>query len=84
MSSLPSEKQSRALAYEPILKHLAVANNVGHVTIRQVSLELGCNLNNILFTLKDSTKWIECMAYSPDGDRLAVGSHDKTIYIYMT
>lgn len=34
MSSLPAEKQSRALAYEPIQKHLAVASNSGLVTIR--------------------------------------------------
>lgn len=61
-----------------------MATNTGIVTIREVTLELGCSLNNILFTLKVSKEWIECMAYSPDGDRLAVGSHDNNIYIYLT
>lgn len=34
MSSCPSDEQSRAIAYTPDLKHLAVANNDGQVTIR--------------------------------------------------
>mmetsp|Transcript_585 Transcript_585/g.625 ORF Transcript_585/g.625 Transcript_585/m.625 type:complete len:262 (+) Transcript_585:1524-2309(+) len=84
MSSLPADKQSRALAYEPWAKHLAVATNTGLVTIREVSLEVGCNMNNIIYTLKDAKEWIECMSYSPDGDKLAVGSHDNNIYIYLT
>jgi len=35
-----------------------------------------------LHLLKDSTEWIEVMAFSPDGKWLAVGSHDNNIYIY--
>lgn len=34
MSLEPPENQSRALAWNSKLKHLAVANNVGTVTIR--------------------------------------------------
>jgi len=60
-----------------------VANNIGNVTIREVNLEDKCNLDNIVFTLKDSKEWIECMSYNPDGDKLAVGSHDNNIYIYL-
>lgn len=84
MSSEPPEKQSRALAYEPTLNHLAVASNTGTVTIRQVSLEVNANLNNILHTLNHAREWIECMTYSPSGSKLAVGSHDNFIYVYNT
>mmetsp|Transcript_14203 Transcript_14203/g.10271 ORF Transcript_14203/g.10271 Transcript_14203/m.10271 type:complete len:86 (+) Transcript_14203:1692-1949(+) len=83
MSSMPAENQSRALAYDPWEQHLAVATNTGLVTIRKVELKMGCNLDNIVCTLKDAKEWIECMAYSPDGDKLAVGSHDNNIYIYL-
>jgi len=34
--------------------------------------------------LKDSQEWVEAMAYSPDGSKLAVGSHDNNIYVYDT
>jgi microtubule-associated protein-like 6 len=33
-------------------------------------------------TNKDSQEWIEAMEYSPDGSKLAVGSHDNKIYVY--
>ena len=32
--------------------------------------------------MKDSREWIEVLTYSPDGTKLAVGSHDNNIYIY--
>lgn len=32
----------------------------------------------------DSTEWIECAEFSPDGSMLAVGSHDTNIYVYNT
>lgn len=94
MSSQPSNCQSRACAWNPKLKHLAVASNVGEVTIREVNWDevdarKEGSLNNIIHTLfedksKDKKKkyeWIEAMAYSPDGNYLAVGSHDNFIYI---
>jgi WD40 repeat protein len=55
---------------------------VGTVTIREVVLTQGNDLNKILHTIKYSKEWIECMAYSPSGDKLAVGSHDNLIIIY--
>ena len=67
-----------------MLKHLAVATNTGLVTIREISLEVKGNLSRVLHMIKDAKEWIECMAYSPDGDRLAVGSHDNNIYVYLT
>jgi len=36
MSSAPAKEQSRCVAYDTELKHLAVANNEGLVTIRQL------------------------------------------------
>lgn len=36
MSNLPAHNQSRAVAYSPELKHLAVADNKGIVTIREI------------------------------------------------
>jgi microtubule-associated protein-like 1/2 len=37
-----------------------------------------------LAELKDSKEWIEVMAFSPDGQYLAVGSHDNMIRVYST
>jgi len=42
------------------------------------------NLDNVIATKNDSKEWIEDMEYSPDGAKLAVGSHDNNIYIYST
>ena len=68
MSMEPPENQSRALAWNSKLKHLAVANNVGIVTIRQVTFERGSDLNKITKTIKDAKEWIECMQYNPKND----------------
>lgn len=32
--------------------------------------------------LRDSKEWIQVLQPSPDGQKLAVGSHDNTIYVY--
>ena len=64
------------------MNHLAVATNTGVVTIRQVNMQQGGDLNQIIYTLNDSKEWIECMAYNPLCDKLAVGSHDNNIYVY--
>lgn len=58
--------------------HVAVGHNDGRVTIRGGIKEL----DNISKTLHDSDEWIEAMAYSPCGGKLAVGSHDNNIYVY--
>ena len=64
------------------MNHLAVADNTGNVTIRQVIFKRGADLNNIVKTLTEPKEWVECMSYNPYNTRLAVGSHDNWIYIY--
>lgn len=40
------------------------------------------DLTNTIATISDAKEWIECMAYSPDGNFLAVGAHDSCVYVY--
>lgn len=58
---------------------LAVASNYGIVSVRSAS-----DPNTVVHTLTDSKEWIEVMAFSPNGEYLAVGSHDNNIYVYST
>ena len=46
LSSEPPHKQSRALAYSAALHHLAVANNEGTISVRQVND--GGDLNQVV------------------------------------
>ena len=80
MSTFPDSQCSRALAYCPQNGHVAVAHNDGTVTIRAGVTDL----ENVVATKNDSREWIEDMEYSPDGAKLAVGSHDNKIYVYST
>jgi WD40 repeat protein len=66
-SKSPPSQQSRALAYNSKLRHLAVATNCGVVTIREIvfSKTLQQDLNTLLVILRDPQEWIECMAYNP-------------------
>lgn len=77
LSKHPASQQSRCVAVGP--HHLAVAGNDGTVTIRAHG-----NYDKNEHTLRDSTEWIEVMAFSPDASMLAVGSHDNTTVIYET
>jgi len=77
LSNYPPNQQARAVCYNPYNGHVAVSNNFGKVTIRSKE-----NLNRKIKTLKDCTEWSEMMKYSPDGQKLAVSSHDNNIYVY--
>ena len=89
MSSQPANCQSRCVAYCSKLNQLAVADNTGIVTIREIDWDAvdqglpGCldNIKKRLFTKTKNTEWIETMHYSPDGKTLAIGSHDNNIYL---
>lgn len=92
MSSQPAQCQSRCVAYDATLGHLAVANNKGAVTIRAVdwnAVDQGQpgaldNVQKTLFTKLKRAEWIETMVYSPDSKWLAIGSHDNNIYLLDT
>ena len=72
MSSQPAECQSRCVAYCVEKGHMAVSNNVGIVTIREVDWQLidegdSIGINSVKCTLFKKVKnaeWIECMSYS--------------------
>jgi len=77
LSNLPDSQCSRAVACSS--DWIAVAGNDGSVSVRAASdPQTECHL------LKDSSEWIEVMAFNPDSSLLAVGSHDNKIYLYNT
>lgn len=90
MSSQPPQNQSRSVAYNSATQQLAVANNKGIVTIREIDWNAVDNgtpgaLDVVSKTLCKKVKkaeWIETMVYSPCKKYLAIGSHDNTIYCY--
>ena len=70
---------------------MAVANNIGEVTVREIDWaavdkrEPG-SLDKVVAswnTDKKKGEWSEAMCYSPCNEYLAVGSHDNFIYIYL-
>jgi WD40 repeat protein len=78
LSTFADSKCSRALAYNSSNGHIAVGHNDGTLTIRAAPDQL----DNIVAQTNDAKEWIEDMEYSPDGSKLAVGSHDNKIYVY--
>ena len=75
LSKLPDSQCSRAVTCND--EWIAIAGNDGAVSIRSCSdPDTECHL------LQDSREWIEVMAFSPDNQWLAVGSHDNAIYVY--
>jgi len=71
--------QGRSIAFNEKYQHLAVSNNNGDVTILDYK-----DFSKRLAFLRDPMEWNEVMAYSPDQEYLAVGSHDDKVYIYTT
>jgi microtubule-associated protein-like 1/2 len=58
-------------------KHVAVSNNYGDINIFDYT-----DFSAKICVLYAPKEWVESMRYSPDGQFLAVGAHDDTIYIY--
>jgi len=77
LSPLPDNQCSRAVAYNPKTKEIAVATNNGEVHIHDID-----KLDTVKKNLACAKRWIEIMRYSPNGDTLAVGGHDNAVYIY--
>jgi len=82
LSCQPPECQSRAVAYDPNSQHLAVAQNNGSVSIRDMEKGMKTILDQFSPGKAKQAEWIECMAYNKAGDKLAIGSHNNNIYIY--
>ena len=71
-------QQARCVTINPNSGHIAIGFNNGKLMIKA-----GINaLDNTLARFKHAKEWIEAMRYSPNGQWLAVGSHDNAIYIY--
>jgi WD40 repeat protein len=60
--------------------HVALGYNDSTISIRNSYKDL----DNVLKTIKPGNEsgWIEVLRYSPDGSKLAVGTHDRRILIY--
>lgn len=73
----PANQQGRAVAYSAKLGHLAIANNMGKVSIRDFA-----DFDKKLGSLKEPQEWCEAVRYSPCNKFLAVASHDNHLYVY--
>lgn len=80
LTSYPDSQCARAIDFCNQNGHVAVGHNDGTLSVRA-----GLNkLDQVISTNNNSKEWIEVVKYSPDGSKLAVGSHDNNIYIYST
>jgi len=79
MTSFPPNQCSRAVAVNPKTGEVALGLNDGDVQIRDLN-----NISSIKKTMKAADRWIEAIAYSPNGEYLAVGTHNSTIVVYTT
>ena len=80
LSTLADSQCARAISYNPDNGHVAVGHNDGTLSIRAGIKDL----EKVIHHNRHSKEWIEVIRYSPDGQKLAVGSHDNKIYIYDT
>lgn len=77
MASTPSHQQGRGITYSKRWNHVAVSNNLGDVSILDYN-----DFSKRITSLMKPGEWCECLAYSPNEEFLALGSHDDSIYIY--
>lgn len=78
LSRQPASKCARGCDIAHGSGHVAVGCNDGTLTVRSAASDL----DNEIFTCRDSKQWIEAVQYCPSGAKLAVGSHDNKIRIY--
>lgn len=79
MTNMSDNQCARAVAINPKTSDVAIGINDGSVQIRDLS-----NLETAKKTLSAANRWIECMAYSPDGNYLAVGTHTSVVVVFST
>lgn len=78
LSKKPASQCARAAAINPSNGHVAIGCNDGYFRVRAgVS-----DIDNEIHASRDAKQWIEAIQYSPDGSKIAVGSHDNRIRIY--
>jgi len=68
----------RALSFSPDGSQIAAGLEHGRVMI------LDSNLQTVVADRDIARDWIQVIKYSPNGDMLAVGSHDRLIYLLDT
>jgi len=72
--------QVRCVAVNDLTGEVALGFNDGSWEIRAAQDDL----DNKVHKGFDCKDWIEAMHFSPNGQWLAIGSHDQTIYIIKT
>jgi len=78
LSKKPASQCARACDINPSNGHIAIGCNDGYFRVRE-SLD---NIDNEIYSDRNSKQWIEAIQYSPDGTKVAVGSHDNKIRVY--
>ncbi|RYH27855.1 hypothetical protein EON65_12920 [archaeon] len=78
MNAVTLGSKCRAIACHPDGSQVAVALFDGKLTI------LEDDLSRMSFSITVASAWMQTLTYSPDGNFLAVGSHDNTIYLLET
>lgn len=78
LSSFPPNQCARSVGINSKNGHVAIGVNNGEVHVR-AGIK---SLDTTVAVLTESKEWVEVTTYSPDGSKLAVGSHDNNVYIY--
>jgi len=79
LTSLPDNQCARAVTVNEKTGEIAIGVNDGEVQVRDIK-----NVGVVRKSMKAGERWIEAMGYSPNGEYLAVGTHDSTIVLYTT